>query len=217
MAPKGNKSAALFKKSSVAKLAVHKTLSIRIISISEKKKTTLRLKPLHLLVKASNLNDCSENIMAPMPPKQTKAIRSIGHQHFGPQKNSINWNRVKSPKSATPVGPKYTSSASLVVQYRSMAVAIECPVCNAPFNLITLLLQHLSIQHFNAKLTAMVSATIHKRFSCPDPHCSFSHPTRQVVLQHMSTNHLLAFDIAKKIFPDFSVPAPVVSFSTSSM
>merc|ERR1719509_518039 len=139
-----------------------------------------------------------------------KTIHHMGLQSVGPQKNCINWNRVKSPKVNKPVVPKSPSSSSLTVQYRSMAVKIECPVCNAPFNLVSLLHQHLSIQHFNTKLTAMVSSNNNKGFSCPDLGCNFTHPTKQIVTNHISTNHLMAFDIAKKIFPDFSVPSPTI-------
>lgn len=185
----------------------------KLSSISEKREAKLRLKPIHLLVKASDLNNCNENIMSPSKPKSSPARN---HPSFRTKKNWSSVSKQEKPappkeKSAFPkekTSPKLPFSTVLLMQYRSTRVDIDCPVCNAPFTLIPLLHQHLSLKHFNKKLGAMISAGNPEGFSCPDIDCSFKHKLKEVVTKHMSTNHLMAFDIAKKLFPDFSIPAP---------
>jgi len=172
-----------------------------------------------------SLFDSSSNRTSILSEKSKAVKRNLGisptknDQSAQPQKNCIAWSSIsKSPKVAAQSRPSSLrpSSTSLVKKYSSMPVLIDCPVCNAPFTLIPALHEHLSNKHFKNKLTALVSMNNLKEFLCPDSQCSFKHKTKQMVTEHISTNHLLAFDIAKEMFSDFSIPAPTISSSTNS-
>jgi len=106
----------------------------------------------------------------------------------------------------------HLSSSSMTLAPSS---PLNCPSCNTSFPTSPLLHQHLSTQHFHQHLWSLV-IPLNCQFWCPEAGCSFFHRNRQIVVRHVASTHTIAFNIAKKIFPEFKAPASDITSSPQS-
>ena len=90
----------------------------------------------------------------------------------------------------------------------------QCPVCQGFFRFPEVLKQHMAKIHFWQRLLQFPreNQSLHGPFwVCSEAPCHYAQKSREIIAGHIATDHQVVFNIAKTLFPEFSLPQMVVT------